>query len=284
MIFNWHDLWQSIADLRLQIIVIMVILIFLLWLGFVIGNHETRLSRPANIIQKSRYQFSPKQLHRLSRNGQLPLPKQPYENELTRRANFRQGMSTGFFGAVVTTLFLGLGVLIFDQYQDIQNRKADLILQMGSLDHTTAIETIRQLRAEGWIEDGTLRGVWLCDANLKGASLWSANMQETDLGNFQNRTIQYSTSTWGAIFYLGARGGVNLEEADLRGSNLYMANLSGANLKDAKLDGANLEGAILPDGSSWTLDIDMARFTNPNHSTFWNPCVQLQIIPWYCED
>jgi len=29
--------------------------------------------------------------------------------------------------------------------------------------------------------------------------------------------------------------------------------------------------AILPDGSKWTPDTDMTRYTDPNHPDFWQP-------------
>ncbi|MEL6526857.1 MAG: pentapeptide repeat-containing protein, partial [Chloroflexota bacterium] len=49
--------------------------------------------------------------------------------------------------------------------------------------------------------------------------------------------------------------------------------LKDGSLKDAYLSGANLEGAYLsgaklPDGTKWTQDTDMGRFTNPSHPEF----------------
>jgi hypothetical protein len=100
-------------------------------------------------------------------------------------ANFQQGISTELFGAVFTTLAFGVVLLIFQQYQD--NRKAELILQMGSPDNGFAIEAARQLRALGWLEN-TLQDVDLGFANLQGVILRDANLQGTDLtgANLQN--------------------------------------------------------------------------------------------------
>jgi len=82
----------------------------------------------------------------------------------------------------------------------------------------------------------------------------------------------------------------NLQEVDLIEVNLQGATMSFANLRDANLTGANLRGADfddadlqqadlrdalfaktteLPDGTYWTDDTDMTRFTNPEHPDFW---------------
>lgn len=68
--------------------------------------------------------------------------------------------------------------------------------------------------------------------------------------------------------------GANLQESNLEGVDLGGANLEGANLRDARLDAVNLEGAdlrgaYLPDGTNWTEDTDVTRFTNPDHPDFW---------------
>jgi uncharacterized protein YjbI with pentapeptide repeats len=72
-------------------------------------------------------------------------------------------------------------------------------------------------------------------------------------------------------------GEVNLGGANLQGASLFGAFLGGANLRRADLRGAVLKRAnldeftILPDGTKWTPDTDMARFTDPDHPDFWRP-------------
>ena len=69
--------------------------------------------------------------------------------------------------------------------------------------------------------------------------------------------------------------GANLLFADLRLVDLKEANLQQVDLREAKLQQANLEGAewdektIMPDGTQWTSNSDLRRFTNPNHPRFW---------------
>jgi uncharacterized protein YjbI with pentapeptide repeats len=62
----------------------------------------------------------------------------------------------------------------------------------------------------------------------------------------------------GRIFYL----------FDLTDTDLSLSNLEGAFLTDAYLENADLGEAILPDGSKWTPETDMGRFTDGSHPNF----------------
>jgi hypothetical protein len=302
---NWRDVGQAINDLQLQIVVILATLFILIFLSIIFGKISVRLNHDSEC--KSRPQVSAKSkspvgLRLRARRGIRQTSFQTKQDS-DWWANFWQGISTEFFGAVVITLILGLSVMICDQYQYIQNRKADLVLQMGSPDHATAIEAVRQLRAERWTRDGTLRGAILTEANLQGlylpwanlqeADLWHANLQDANLedanlrqANLPDANLQ-STFIPGVNLQLANLTGTNLQEAvlsyaDLRGAALYYADLQGARLDRANLEGArienvNLQGAILPDGSEWTADTDMMRFVDANHPNYWNPCVELEM-------
>ena len=63
--------------------------------------------------------------------------------------------------------------------------------------------------------------------------------------------------------------GVKLVGADLQGCNLAEVNLQGANLTDVNWVDENGRTATLPDGSLWTPETDLGRFTNPGHPDFW---------------
>ncbi len=69
----------------------------------------------------------------------------------------------------------------------------------------------------------------LVEANLKGANLAKANLQRAYLNS-----------------------------ADLTGANLVGVNLVGVNLA-----GANLQNATMPDGTKYSPDTDLTKFTNP---------------------
>lgn len=209
-------------------------------------------------------------------------------------SGFWQGISTEFFGAVVTIILLGLGVVVFEQYQDIQNRKAALILQMGSDERVWAVEATRQLNALGWLEDGTLTRVDLQYADLTDANLGRANLTHTNLerANLTDANLGEAKLTDANLAYGNLTDtflvNADLTNAYLLGVNLTDANLEYADLTGAYLEYANLTGArfsentILPDNTNWTPDSDLTRFTDPDHPDFWDICVRDTIRPWYC--
>jgi hypothetical protein len=79
----------------------------------------------------------------------------------------------------------------------------------------------------------------------------------------------------GAQFRGADLQGADFTKADLQGANFTEANLQEANFIDANLQEADFRLAahnglsLLPDGSSWTPDTDITRFTDPNHPNFW---------------
>lgn len=129
-----------------------------------------------------------------------------------------------------------------------------------------------------------LRAADLSHANLREAKAVYANLQETNLIGADMRSIDLV----GADLQRALLVFTNLQHATLIGTKLQNAalvgaNLQGANLQRAMLQGTNLEGAnlenscfgeaydaaefdettILPDGTFWTPETDMTRFTNP---------------------
>ncbi len=220
----------------------------------------------------------------------------------------------GFQGNLYTTI-LGVLITIFILDRRAERRealraendlKARLIREMGSSVNEVAIRAVEELRAKGWLSDGTLEHMkWknanlqdadltratlpyvnlgeanlkkakFYEANLENACLWSANLQESNL-----RVVYlYNSDLWGAYLQNADLTGSYLKKANLRAVNLQQANLcavtlTASNLTDAHLEGAILydyqidETTILPDGTNWTAETDMSRFTNANHPQFW---------------
>lgn len=148
-----------------------------------------------------------------------------------------------------------------------------LIRKMRSPETKLVHEAVAEMRARGWLEDGSLRGVLLCHAHLDGADLYKANLHEVDL---------HQAHLDGADLSLADLGGAKLTRASLRGTNLSQAHLAGADLFKADLtDARNLtEGqlasakrlcfATLPDGTPYdgrfnlAGDIDLARWGKVN--------------------
>lgn len=134
----------------------------------------------------------------------------------------------------------------------------------------------------------------LVGANLQGANLKWAYLQGADLrlAKFQNAELDEAhlqgANLKGASLEGVKLGRANLQaaklwDAKLQGSDLVMAKLQGAELVNAKLQGADLYWANLesvdfgqwdwmaqfdvttrlPDGTHWTPDADLTKFTHP---------------------
>lgn len=166
-------------------------------------------------------------------------------------ADWQQGMSTEMTGALVATLLFGLA-LSYLQDRDAKTTlqreytRARLIYDMGSLDHAEALHAVERLRVQEWLTNRTLKDKVFIRANLREADLHAAYLRGA---SFENAT---------------------LAGADLTGANLLGTIFTGADLSQARLDGASYDGkTVLPDGTFWTPDTDMARFTDPSHPNFW---------------
>lgn len=146
-------------------------------------------------------------------------------------------------------------VVIDTLYQQRQRRqdKARLIREMGSGDRGVALRAVKELRAEKWFTDGTLRGAELWRTDLSLGQLWSANLEDADLRATNLRESELRNANL---------RNATLNHADLRGTDLLGVDFSGASLKGVQLQGSNisleqiqsaktLESAIMPDGSPY---------------------------------
>jgi hypothetical protein len=221
-------------------------------------------------------------------------------------AGFMQGISTEMVGAIITGILFVFVVGAVEDRQAEEQWKKELILQMGSPDNTTAIEAARILSFNTWLRDGSLKGTSLYEANLEGANLIGANLEGANLIyiNLRSATVHYanlqeanleganlrwvglmdanlqSANIWYADLGWAKLEGANLQEANLRNTDLGWARLMDANLQGTDLLGvnllaANLSGAsfdtntVLPDGTNWTTETDMSRFTDHKNPDFW---------------
>lgn len=104
--------------------------------------------------------------------------------------------------------------------------KLQLINKLRSPNNRTVVRAVEAMRAQGWLEDGTLRGVYLRHVHLQGADLYAANLSHADLSLAHLQMANLSQA--------------DLEGARLSNANLYGADLSGTNLKGASLINTNL--------------------------------------------
>ena len=126
---------------------------------------------------------------------------------------------------------------------------------------TSALE---ELRAYGWLEDGSLEGLALNSLNLPNSDLFRANLSKTDLSN---SNFSKARLTW-----------ANLVNADLFGANLCGAILDMADLTNSHLTAVEFDrNTVLPDNTKWTPNTDMSRFTNLQHPNYWSLPIIVQL-------
>lgn len=166
----------------------------------------------------------------------------------------KQGYLANIFteamGAVGTFLVLDWWIRRRDERQQIEVLKHKLVREMGSPINATAINAIHEIRERRWYHgEGSI---------LKGSKLAMSNLQEASLEGFDLE---------GTVLVFA-----NLRQAHLNGANLSGAHLFGADLRDAVLNQIHMdERTLLPDGSHWSPNTNMHRFTDSNHPDFWEP-------------
>ncbi|MEL6408628.1 MAG: pentapeptide repeat-containing protein, partial [Chloroflexota bacterium] len=172
--------------------------------------------------------------------------------------NFLDNPIADFYANASSELIsIAITVLIIERASRKQSeaeRKSELIFQLGSDERVTAKGALRMLRHRGWLTDGSVNGSYLRRANLAESDLSDASLAGADL--------------WGANLNRAFLAGSNLERTNLRDVDLSDASLWRANLTGAYISNTNLSGVTLPDGKKWNENIDMSRFTDPQHPNF----------------
>jgi hypothetical protein len=213
-------------------------------------------------------------------------------------ADYYTNISTEFASIAITVLIIDGLNRRRDARTAEEGERSQLMRQLGSNINDVARRAAEELRARGWLTDGTLQGADLRVAHLEEAKLWDADLQGVNLqwaklkkANLNGSVLAGATLTQANLQAAKLRGadlrGANLFEAklyranfhdallnqaDLRGTHLEGAYLVNADLREARLEGAIVDELTkLPDGSAWSPDVDLARFTNPAHPQFWQP-------------
>jgi hypothetical protein len=212
---------------------------------------------------------------------------------------FLQDLVPEAIGITFTVLFIDALYRRREEERQQLELKEQLIRDAGTTANVAAKRAVDEIRKRGWLEseDGLLKRQDLAGANLQEAFLERANLQGTFLerANLQGALLQKANleatnlwaanlqgaNLWAADLHGAILGGANLCGADLSQANLQGAFLYHANLQGVRLEGANLQGmsyddaqfsdqTMLPDGSPWTPQTDLRRFTDTNHPDFWD--------------
>lgn len=190
-------------------------------------------------------------------------------------------LNSEFTGALVTGILFLVVLAIPSERQAERELQERLIREMGSQNNGIALQAVGELKAQDWLFDGTLRNQYFVGANLTAADLWFADVQAAILwdANFSSAELVKANLSYTDLSNANLQG-ADLSDANFSYANLWRANLQESTLKFTNFDQADLaeadfseaafeEDTILPDGSNWSPDTDMARFTDPDHPNFW---------------
>lgn len=178
-------------------------------------------------------------------------------------SDFYVNLSSELIGIVITVILVDVLSAMRQQYSEREN----LVLQVSSPVNMFAIEAIRILENKGWHRDGTLWRRNLHNANLKDAYLREFDFRDSIL----DRADLSNTDLAATNFCRSGLRSVNFKGAHMAGTALLGADLSHANLEGVMLGEVYWDNkTILPDGTFWTEDTDMARFYDPSHPNFWH--------------
>jgi len=186
--------------------------------------------------------------------------------------SFLQNAGTEMFGAALTFALIemlrGARREREAERRATEERKRALIRQLGSRVNEEALRAAEELRAAGWLKDGSVRRANLREANLQGANLEMASLQGADLhGAILQEARLGRANLQGAVLFEATLKEAELFRVNLTGASLYGANLEGALLDNANLRAArsvdpdqlrettSLWGATLPDGTLLPADV-----------------------------
>lgn len=178
---------------------------------------------------------------------------------------------TELLGAFVTFLLLDTILASRDEQESKQKRTEELrqrlIHKLGSAINVEARRAAEELRALGWLTDGSLNEIELINANLEGVDLRGAKLRGARL---------YRANLRNAKLFDADLSEAVLTAADLSNASCRRLKLDNATLNGAKFEGAKqlgrqtlacahrLKGAIMPDGKryngSFCLNGDLSQF------------------------
>ena len=148
-----------------------------------------------------------------------------------------------------------------DVFTDTTNpnfwRGHEVLAQATDDANTTAID----------FTDANLQGVHLDGVTLDNAKFTGANLQSAYLNGASLRQTRLDKTNL---------QGADLSNSILDGAFLSAAQLNGANLRNAQVSTAKWQHeafgevytAIMPDGTEWSAETTIERFTNPNHPEY----------------
>ena len=177
--------------------------------------------------------------------------------------NFSILVSDFYANVAAELVSIAITVLLIDalyERREIQRRKDELVLQLGSPISGVGVEAIRLLRMYRWHEDPVLR-----NANLQGADLSNAYLRDFNLSGCRLHNCKlFQADLSRAVLHRAKLYRANMNQSHLWRTDLTEANLSGANLEGAKLHETIFHKAHLIDANLSNVDIKEANFREAN--------------------
>ena len=180
----------------------------------------------------------------------------------------------GVLGSLRTdAITIAVTVIVIEElgrYRAALEEKERIIRQMASHSNDFALDAVKQVRENGWHEDGSLWGKDLAGANLQGADLHLCNLRGVKLADANLQKVKLAgTSLQEASFRWANLQGAdlmfaNLQRADLMFANLQEANVQGINLQEAKLAISTLEEANFEYASLQKANLDSSVLRKAN--------------------
>jgi uncharacterized protein YjbI with pentapeptide repeats len=171
-----------------------------------------------------------------------------YAREHPGDVSFRAFVGDFYANASTELASIAITVLIIDALnyrREKQDQKTRLLGEVRNRDNGLALRALEEMRAFGWIMDGT----------LAQANLWGANLEEADLNEVVLRGAQMGRAN--------LRSAV-LFDADLREVDLSRAVLDGADMSRADLRRVDLSGATLLGVKADWINLHMADLSRAN--------------------
>lgn len=123
-----------------------------------------------------------------------------FTNQATGETTWWQSFSTNLIGSVVTIflfeIFIERRRRLTEKEKFQKTEKKRLIVEMCSRHNAVVINAVHQMRANGWLQDGSLQNANLRNANLCGADLSQADLRGVDFYDAQLKDV----NIYNAIF------------------------------------------------------------------------------------
>lgn len=155
-----------------------------------------------------------------------------------------------FYAEIATSLLsISLTVLLIDRLYERREAvtlKQRLLRELGSSDNGFAVRAAKEVRAQGWMADGSLTKCDLSLANLANANFQGAIVIDTNCYKAHLIDANFKGAKFtGGSFHETLFNGATLDDTIVDGdADFLKAEFAGASLRDIQLPGAKLEEAV----------------------------------------